>query len=189
MEHKINEFNAQLDKLKQGFITELSDSEELPHYGETITLGAEDVLEQYLIRDIVSMVRQFLDWKHLDHMPLYSLPLRRFTFLSRSMVRRIVGGIVFFGRTDQSSFILDANGMRVSVSGHFPLLVDENIFSVLQADDHKDARYLIGVPPKNYPDLYNGVLFTWTKEHAKVIEHPIHGLTAFRILNKMLGCS
>lgn len=166
---RITQINTELDKLKQGFVTELSESEKFPsHTYDLITSGADSVLEQYLIRDIVPIIEAYLQWCFLDHIPLFSVPVHK---VPRTHY-------ILFGRMDQGEFTLSLNDQLNTVSGHFPLLIGfQTCFTDVRIkDDNPKTRYLIGFVTTLYffshghiyPDMEN-VLFTWSKEHAQVI--------------------
>lgn len=177
---KIDELNTQLDKLKQGFVTTLSESEDLPPYDndEYMTLETKQLLQLYLIKDIVGIIEQYLEWRLLDHIPLFSVPLRkirkRLTFNKHWFYVR---NLVLFGRTDRKEFTLHmAVGVYYSalVSGHFPLLIHDNFFDIDIFVLDPDTQFLVGYIGsrfKNtnlYPKIDN-FLFTWSKEHARII--------------------
>lgn len=167
MDPDIETLNKQLDKLKQGRVTELSDAEELPNRRDYLREPAKRQLRHYLIPDLVEIVRQYMDWVHLDHIPLFSVP--RHKFLHRR------DNIVFFGRTDGKPFRLWLNESEYVAKAHFPLLLRlvTNNLQLVDDSDH-DIKYLIGYCTNNklYPKLGN-VDFTW--------QHGIIGKASQRI--------
>ncbi len=182
--NEVDELNAKLDKLKQGFVTELSESEDLPPLsGEYMTLDADKVLENYIIRDLVGIVETYLKWIDLDHIPLFSVPLRKIQRPLSLVTWRTIQYTILFGRTDQQEFTLCLNGMKIRVSGHFPVLVGPNTcYSNIDINDHPDTRFLVGYiqkrklypsnepPPSTelYPSIEN-IIFIWSKKLAKAI--------------------
>lgn len=173
---KIDELNAQLDKLKQGTITELSESENLPTPDECMSWDTKQELKQYLIPDLVDIIEIYLNWKRLDHIPLFSVPLRKIRQWHGIFL--LVQNIILFGRTDESEFTIIFNPMqkfKVKASGHFPLILDFNtcMNTLVDIQDDSNALYLIGFIRFDnshllYPNL-NYVIFSWTKHCAKIV--------------------
>jgi hypothetical protein len=149
----INKLNQQLAKLKEGVVTELSESEPLPMMSYR-TYGARPILEIYLIRDLVPIIEQYLEWRNLNHVPLFSVPRHKFQHMRH---------IILFGRADKGEFTL-CRKKDVKVHGHFPLLlsrVDRKV-EVRTDDNDTSTKYLIGyVCDTNLYPKFDDVVFTW----------------------------
>ncbi len=171
---RIAAINQQLNKLKQGSITELTQTpgNTLPKWNECMPTEANAIVENYLIKDIVAIIRNYLDWNNIDHIPLFSVPLHTIRFGRPNHFCLIQ--IILFGRTDEKEFTLCYDGNKTKVSGHFPLIVDSLRSKINVEDDDPWTLYLVGfIGFDNAPKLFNpkleGVLFVWTKGCAHAI--------------------
>ncbi len=176
---QINELNKQLDKLKHGTITELRDEDELPTFGEHMTREIKVEVEEYLIPDVVTIVETYLDWFHLDSVPLFSVPLYKIQNENGCIITR---NIIFFGRTDETEFTMWFDSLGETISGHFPLMLNPEFQPDIDVDDEPDQKYLIGIMTHISHPMYPNIdqfVFSWRKDNTKIIIHGVGLSTKF----------
>lgn len=109
----------------------------------------------YLLKDLWNIVASFF----FDHTNIISIPLCRVPQHT----------IYLYGREDGAEIEWDSNGMRMKVSGHYPLHVYYILprLKVINGYQQQNDRFIIAVSTQPFDPPKNPITFVWHKDYSQ----------------------